>query len=348
MFAPANAIVVGLSLSMVTFLASVVLAAHQRVGEQDASTAAEPAAPSPVIRTQWEIMLEPAIRGEDPAPGTLAFVLVSAANVAEKFGRLDPKAQNDSELLTEYSRRLPESAPGRIWLAQQQKLRQEHWYQQLVDMYFADDKLAMALVMFVPRPTQEPKVVEPLFLIRQDDHWRVSLDIDGEVASQLGAQGQQQLVALRAVGEMRLTELRDVVSRPLEAPLPFRGTWTTHFRQSGLFLCFNGDGQVTTIATHAGSTRYSVFDYHFSDDQVVIESNQGPIRLRLHRDQFWEHDGQRFYSLTIADPRIWFPDAPKETLYLQPVHHGDWPVRRPVQHAQPQREPNVGSTEQAP
>ena len=333
MFAPANAIVVGLSLSVVTFLASVVLAADQRVGEQDASTAAEPAASSPVIRTQWETVLEPAIRGEDPAPGTLAFVLVSAADVAEKFGRLESKAQNGSDLLTEHSRNLPDSAPGRTWLAQQQKLRQEHWYQQLVDMYFADDRLAMAMVMFVPRLTQQPKVVEPLFLVRQDDHWRVSLDIDGEVASQLGARGQQQLAAIRAAGEMRLTEIRDVVCRPLEAPLPFRGTWTTHFHKSGLFLCFDGDGQATTIVTRDGSTHYSVCDYHLSNDQIVIESQLGPIRLRVNRDQFWEHDGQRFYSLTIADPRVWFPDAPKEILYLKPVYQGDWPVRRPVQNS---------------
>ncbi|MBM4089710.1 MAG: hypothetical protein FJ276_09820 [Planctomycetes bacterium] len=162
-------------------------------------------------------------------------------------------------------------------------------------MYLADDQLVMALVVFVPRPTQKPKVAEAMYLVRQGDQWRVSLDIDGEVASQLGAGGQQQLAALRAAGEMWLTEPRDVVSRPLDAPLPFRGTWTTHFRQSGLFLCFSGDGQVTTIVTRDGSTSYSVCDYHLSHDQIVIESLLGPIRLRIHRDQFWEHDGQRFY-----------------------------------------------------
>ena len=155
-------------------------------------------------------------------------------------------------------------------------------------------------------------------------------------------------MAVPPVGEMRLTELRDVVSRPLEAPLPFRGTWTTHFRQSGLFLCFNGDGQLTTIVMHNGSTSYSVCDYHLSNDQIVIESLLGPIRLRIHRDQFWEHDGQQFYSLTTADPRIWFPDAPKEILYLNPVYHGDSPVRRPVNNRQPQGEPNVTGTKQAP
>jgi hypothetical protein len=347
MFTSVNT-VVGLSLCVVTFLGSVVLAADQPVGQEGASTAAEPAASSPVIRTQWEIMLEPAIRGEAPAPGTLAFVLLSAADVAEKFGRLDPKAQNGSELLTEHSRSLPDSAPGRTRLARQQKLRQEHWYRQLVDVYFADDALAMAFAVFVPRPTQKPKVAEAMYLIRQGNQWQVSLDIDTDVTRLLGAKGQHQLAMLRAAGEQRLTELREVVSRPLEAPLPFRGTWTTHFRQSGLFLCFNADGQVTTMVTHAGSTSYSVCDYHLSDDQVVIESHQGPIRLRINRDRFTEHDGQRFYSLSTADPRIWFPDGPKETLYLQPVHHGDWPVRRPVQNAQPQGDPNVTSAEQAP
>jgi hypothetical protein len=327
-----NTDVVGLSLCVVTFLGSLVLAADQPVGQQDASTAAEPAASSPVIRTQWEITLEPAIRGEDPAPGTLAFVLVSAANVAEKFGRLDPKAQNGSNLLTEHSRSLPDSAPGKAWLARQQKLHQEHWYRQLVDVYFADDALAMAFAVFVPRPTQKPKVVEAMYLIRQGNQWQVSLDIDAEVTRLLGAKGQHQLAMLRAAGEKRLKELQAVVSRPLDAPLPFRGTWASHFRQSGLFLCFNEAGEATTIVTRGnGTMSYSVCDYHVADSHIVIESQRGPIRLTLRRDQFWEHDGQRYYTLSVEDPRIWFPDAPKEILYLKPVYQSDWPVRRPVQ-----------------
>jgi hypothetical protein len=343
-----NEYAAGLALCAAAWITSSVLAVDQPAEQMGLPTVTQAAAAPPMIRSLWDIMLELAISGKDPAPRTLAAVLGSASDVAEKFDKLDPQVQHGSDLLTEHSRNLPDSASGRTWLAQQQKLRQEHWYQQLVDMYFADDTLAMALVMFVPRPTQSPKVVEPMFLIRQDDHWRVSLDIDGEVASRLGAHGQQQLAALRAAGELRLTELRDVVCRPLKAPLPFRGTWTTHFRQSGLFLCFNGDGQVTTIVTRDGSTHYSVCDYHLSNDQIVIESQLGPIRLTMNRDQFTEHDGQRFYGLTVADPRIWFPDAPKETLYLQPVHHGDWPVRRPVQNAQPQGEPNVTGAKQAP
>ena len=100
----------------------------------------------------------------------------------------------------------------------------------------------------------------------------------------------------------------------------------------GWLLCFNEAGEATAIVTRGnGTTRFSVCDYHLSDGQIVIESQRGPIRLTLRRDQFWEHDGQRYYTLSVEDPRIWFPDAPKETLYLQPVHHGDWPVRRPVQ-----------------
>jgi hypothetical protein len=43
----------------------------------------------------------------------------------------------------------------------------------------------------------------------------------------------------------------------------------------------------------------------------------------------------------VEDPRIWFPDAPKEILYLKPVYQGDWPVRRPAPNAQPRGEPNV-------
>ncbi|MBM4089711.1 MAG: hypothetical protein FJ276_09825 [Planctomycetes bacterium] len=117
MFTPVNCGVVGLSLYVVTLLGSLVLAAEQPVGQQDASTSAETAASRPVIRSQWEVMIELVIRGEEPAPGTPAFALASAADVAEKFCRLDPKAQNDSDLLTEHSRRLPESAPGKSWLA---------------------------------------------------------------------------------------------------------------------------------------------------------------------------------------------------------------------------------------
>jgi hypothetical protein len=118
----------------------------------------------------------------------------------------------------------------------------------------------------------------------------------------------------------------------LDAPLPFRGTWTSHFRQSGLFLCFNEAGEATTIVTRGnGTMSHSVCDYHVADSHIVIESQRGPIRLTLRRDQFWEHDGQRHYALSVEDPRIWFPDAPKEILYLKPVYQSDWPVRRPVQ-----------------
>jgi hypothetical protein len=161
-----------LLLCVMTFLGSVVWAADQPVGLPGTPTAAEPAASSPVIRTQWEILFEPAIRGEDPALGTLAFVLASAAKVAEKFGGLDPQAQNGSDLLTDHSRSLPDSAPGKAWLARQQKLRQEHWYRQLVDVYFADDVLAMAFVVFVPKPAQKPKAAEAMYLIRQGNQWQ--------------------------------------------------------------------------------------------------------------------------------------------------------------------------------
>ena len=323
---------IGLLLCVITFLGSVVSAADQPAGTPDTLIAGKPAASPPVIRSQWEVMLDLAARGEEPAPGMPAFALLSATDVVEKLGRLDPKAQNDSDLLTGHFRRLPESAPGRSWLAKQHKLRQANWYRQVVDVVFADDVLAMAFVVFVPKPTQKPKVAEAMYLVRQGDQWRVSLDIDADVKNLLGDGGKGRLAILRAAGEKRLQELQALVSRPLDAPLPFRGTWTSHFRQSGLFLCFNGAGEATTIVVRAdGTMSYSVCDYHVADSHIVIESQRGPIRLTLRRDQFWEHDGQRHYALSVEDPRIWFPDAPKEILYLKPVYQSDWPVRRPVQ-----------------
>ena len=318
-------------------LAWTVLALTTCALAQAPGAATRPAA-HPAISDLAQLTAELAAADGEPAPGSPAVRLGAAVKAADEFVHLAPEKQAGSELLTEHSRGLPEASAGRQWLVRHQKLRREHWYSQLVDMRFAEDTLAAAFVVHVPKPTGQPKQVEALYLVRRGDRWQVSLDIDADIAA-MAPDAKALLVDLKSATEGRLKELTDLLSRPPGAPLPVRGTWTTHFRQSTLFLSFDGVGEVALIQVDGhGNSRFSVRDYHVADGQIVIEAHTGAVRLKVDPARGWDQDGQRHYCLVTENPRVWFPECGDEVLYFNPVLKGDWPVRRPV----PQRPDGAG------
>ena len=289
-----------------------------------------PAQPS--VETCADVFWETVAADREPAPGSRAARLREAGDIADKFVRLQPAEMEQSVLLTDRSRRLPTDSPGGKKLAQLSKLRKDHWLSQVVDMCFVGDSLAAALVVFTPRPTQGAKSVATIYLLRQGDEWRITFSPEEDAEASLGAAGRKSFQALAAATDKRHAELANVVSRPLAEPIPFSGTWTTHFEQSFVYLTFQANGEVFVLQVHDnGTSSYSVLDYQILDDEIVIEAPLYPIRLRFAEGQYWEQDGKRFHSLVTSDGRHWFPKRKDpEPLYLRPVYKGDYPVRRPV------------------
>jgi hypothetical protein len=294
--------------------------------------AAESGAADDEIRSLADVGWESIAADRAPEPGSLAARLGASSDVVDKFVRLAPAAMKDSELLSERSRNVAVDSAGGRRLAHFAELRKTHWYPQVVDMRFAGERLAAALVVFVPRPTQNAKVVEELYLIRTGDDWRISFDPEADWAAQPDPIDPAPLAALKTATDKRRAELLNVVSKPLDQPLDFHGTWTTHFQTSFVYLTFQENGEVFMLQVHGnGTASYNVHDYHLSGDEIVIEDGQYPIRLKHDNGNYWEQDGRRYYGLVTSDAKRWFPDRPDtEPLYLKPVYKGDWPVRRPI------------------
>jgi hypothetical protein len=160
----------------------------------------------------------------------------------------------------------------------------------------------------------------------------VSLDLEADAALTLGDEAPRMIAALREATERRLAEINRVIAAPLEKPLDFHGAWSTHYRQSFAYFMFDSNGDVFVLQTRdKGGTSYGVYDYHVTDDEVVIEMAYFPIRLkRGDEDKYWEQDGQRHYGLFLEDPRMLFPECDKP-LFLMPSYKSDWPIRRPLE-----------------
>ncbi len=256
-----------------------------------------------------------------------------ASDVFDKFLRLSEADMLKSPMLTDGSRDLLPSSPGRLQLARLVELREAHWYDQVVDARFADETLATLIILYTPRQPATGKQIITLDLVRRHDVWQVTLDLDADARLPLGDRAAPTVAALRAAVDRRVAELLSVTSAPFDKPLPFHGTWSTHFGTSFVYLSFYSSGEVFMLQTHEGSHSLDVYDFHVTDDEVVIESRGAPIRLRRLSDVYEEHDGKRHESLKIEDPRIWFPEC-KEPLLLRPqTYKGDWPVRRPIETA---------------
>jgi hypothetical protein len=289
--------------------------------------------PPAEIQTAADVLLEnPEFRpgGGELDPNSPAAVLGAAFDMAERFLRLKRENIFQSPALTERSRDLLPTAPERQKLEHILELREANWYHQFVDARFAGDRLATMLMVFTPRDPQQSKTVYALDMVRKNDEWQVTLDQAADAQLAIGEKGPTHVAALRTAVDARLAEIKGVISAPLANALDFHGTWTTHFAQTFVYLTFQSNGEVFFLQTREGSSSYGVHDYHLTEDEVIIEMQYFPIRLKRRAgDNYWEQDGQRHYPMLIEDPRCWFPDC-NEPLQLKPVYKGEWPIRRPV------------------
>jgi hypothetical protein len=285
---------------------------------------------SPPVTTLRDVLLTFATRDKGPPPGSPERNLGEAIDAAEKFLRLTPEQMPSSDLLSQASREFPADSAGGRRLSRFVRLKRDHWYQQAVDGRLVGGRLAALNVVCVPKPANGPKATEILYLVRAAEGWRVSFDL-GKDAESLGGDAPAAAETLRSLSEARQKEIASVVSEPLKEPIPFRGTWTTHYRTSFVYLTFDGQGEVFFLQDHPnGTASYGVYDYHLVGDEIVMETGSVAIRFRRHPDSGWEVDSRWYPELVADDARVWFPDYEGKEILLTPVRKREQPVRRPV------------------
>ena len=286
----------------------------------------------PKITCAAEIFLEGILaeeREQQVDPNSQAARLGAAFDVAEKFLSLTPEDMLNSPSLTDRSRDLLPTSPGRQRLAHLVEIDEANPSGQIVDARFAGENIATIIRVCSPRPSHQPKRIVTLDLVRKYDDWQVTLDLEADAVLPLGDAAPAYIAALRKTTDKRVAEITSVIERPLDEPLPFHGTWTTHFAQAFVCLSFDTTGKAFTLRVEEGASSYGVFDYHLTDDEVVIEARMIPIRLKRHAgDNNFEHNGERFETMRIDDPRIWFPEC-RDPLFLQPIPPEDLPITRP-------------------
>jgi hypothetical protein len=307
----------------------------------ESARAQETPAPPPIkISTPADIRVghpefNPAISEVDSNSPTS--VLGAAFDVVEMFLRLTEAEMLRSPMLTERSRDLLPNSPERQKLARIVELRAANWYDQFLDARFAGDRLATLVYMFRPRDPAQRRQIFTIDMVRKHDQWQVTLDLASDAASPLGDQADAHLAALHKAIDARLAEINGVISAPLDKPLPFHGTWMTHFRQSDVYVTFDTTGEVFFIRTEAGSAGYGVYDYHLTGDEVVIEAPVGPIRLHRAAESDKPLDVECNQVLILDEARLWFPEC-NEPIHVVPIQHDDAPIRRPTA-ATPAAEP---------
>ncbi|MBI2824112.1 MAG: hypothetical protein HYX69_05385 [Planctomycetia bacterium] len=305
-------------------------AAPAEPGLQRSAAVAE-AAPYPEgVTSLWEAMIDTFGEEGPQRDAATARAGPPMKGVDGFLSRKRPNGKIDPELVTERSRLFLETDKGHAWLEERNKLEAETNYDQVVDALFAGDDLALVFVVSVPRPTDLPKRVRTVHVIRHDDQWRVSLDIAADVKALLGRAGRESLARLEQAGAQRQRQIVAIVTRPLEKPLPLTGTWYSSGGGRSVLLSFTPNGEVTIYQHREGQAGMQVADYQVFGDVVLIETMLGPMRLVIDRTWYREHDGQKHYRMMIENARRLWPDAKAEPWYVQPLIKGDWPVRRPV------------------
>jgi hypothetical protein len=305
-----------------------------------AATTAQAQSPALEISTAADVLLEhpefhPDGGEHELDPESKSAVLGAAFDVAEKWLRLPDDERFKSSALTERSRGFLPTAPERQRFEAFRELRGVGGGQNFVDARFAGDRLATMILLVKPREAADRARVLQLDLVRQFDAWQVTLDLPGDAALPLGDQTDEHVTALRNAVARRVAEIEGVVSAPLEKRLPFSGTWSTHFRQTFVYVTFHDDGKVFFLSTREGSSSYGIHDYHLSGDEVVIEMPFFPVRLKRVADRPPRvHEGREYAELLLEEPRPWFPEC-REPLLVGPVLPGNAPISRPPAPSEP-------------
>lgn len=285
---------------------------------------------TPSVTTLRDVVLTFATGDKKPPPGSLERNLGEAIDTAERFLRRSPEQMASSDLLSKASRGLPPDSAGGRELSRFVRLKRDNWYQQTVDGRLVGRRLAALNIVSVPKSSNGRKATDVLYLVYADDGWHVSFDVEKD-AELLGGDAPAAAERLRSLSEARQKEIASVVTEPLKEPIPFRGTWTTHYRTSFVYLTFDGQGEVFFLQDHPnGTASYGVFDYHLVGDEIVLETGSVAIRFRRHPDSGWEVDNRWYPNLVTEDARLWFPDYGEKEILLTPVRKGEQPVRRPV------------------
>jgi hypothetical protein len=308
-----------------------------------AASTARAQTPAVEISTAADVLLEhpefhPNGGEHELDPDSKAAVLGAAFDVIEKWLRLPRDEAFKSPAITERSRGFLPTAPERQKIEALRDLREEGWRDQFVDARFAGDRVATMILLLKPRAGDAERRVVTLDMVRQFDAWQVTFDLPGDAALPLGDEAPAHLAALRAAVDRRVAEIASVVSAPLKERLPFSGTWTTHFRQTFVYVTFHDDGHAFFLRTEGGASGYGIYDYHLTDDEIVLEMPFFPVRIKRRADLSpREHLGRQYPDLLIEDPRFWFPEC-REPLGMRAVLPDDAPVSRPAASAEPAAE----------